>query len=96
VSLLPDVPTVAESGLPDYEAATWFGLVGPKAMPRDLVTKINTEVQRILSDPAFQAKFMAPQRFESMASAPEEFDSYIKSETQRWGKVIREQKLVIQ
>lgn len=96
VSLLPDLPTVAESGLPDYEAATWFGLVGPKAMPRDLVTKINTEVQRILNDPAFQAKFMAPQRFDSMASAPEEFDSYIKSETQRWGKVIREQKLVIQ
>jgi tripartite-type tricarboxylate transporter receptor subunit TctC len=96
VSLLPDVPTIAEGGVSDYEAATWFGLAGPKAMPHDLVMKINTEVRQILSDPAFQAKFMAPQRFESMASAPEEFDRYIKQETQRWGKVIREQKLVIQ
>ena len=96
VRQLPDVPTVAESGLPDYEAVTWFGLVGPKAMPRDLVMKINTEIQRILSDPAFQEKFLAPQMFESMSSAPEEFDQYIKVETQRWGNVIREQKLTIQ
>jgi tripartite-type tricarboxylate transporter receptor subunit TctC len=96
VRQLPDLPTVAESGLPEYEAVTWFGLVGPKAMPRDLVMKINTEVKRILSDPAFQEKFLAPQMFDSMASDPEEFDQYIKLETQRWGNVIREQKLTIQ
>jgi tripartite-type tricarboxylate transporter receptor subunit TctC len=96
VSQLPDVPTVAESGLPGYEAVTWFGLVGPKGMPRDIVMKINAEVQKILSEPAFREKFMAPQMFESMATDPEAFDKYIKSETQRWGKVIREQKLTIQ
>ena len=84
------------TSLPGYEAVTWFGLVGPKGMPRDLVMKINAEVQKILSDPAFREKFMAPQMFESMATDPDTFDQYIKSETQRWGKVIREQKLTIQ
>jgi tripartite-type tricarboxylate transporter receptor subunit TctC len=95
VSQLPDVPTVAES-LPDYEAVTWFGLVGPKGMPRDVVMKINAEVKAILSDPAFREKFLAPQMFESMATDPDTFDKYIKAETLRWGKVIREQKLTIQ
>jgi tripartite-type tricarboxylate transporter receptor subunit TctC len=65
-------------------------------MPRDVVMKINADVQKILSDPAFREKFMAPQMFESMASDPDSFDAYIRTETQRWGKVIREQKLTIQ
>jgi tripartite-type tricarboxylate transporter receptor subunit TctC len=58
--------------------------------------KINAEVQKILADPAFQQKFMAPQMFESMASSPEKFNEYIQAEIPRWAKVIREQKLVIE
>jgi len=60
------------------------------------VMKINAEVRKILSDPSFQEKFMAPQLFESMAATPEEFSDYIKSETASWAKVIREQKLVVE
>jgi tripartite-type tricarboxylate transporter receptor subunit TctC len=71
-------------------------MVGPKGMPRELVMKINAEVKNILSDPAFAQKFLAPQMFESMAEPADEFGQYIRSETQRWGKVIREQKLTIQ
>jgi tripartite-type tricarboxylate transporter receptor subunit TctC len=96
VPQLPNAPTVAESGVPDYEAGTWFGLATTGGTPRDVVMKINAEVQKILADPAFQQRFMAPQMFESMASSPEEFDRYIKSEVPRWAKVIREQKLVIE
>jgi len=58
--------------------------------------KINADVQKILSDPAFQQKFMAPQMFESMASSPEEFSAYIKGEIATWAKVIHEQNLVIE
>ena len=58
--------------------------------------KINAEVRKILSDPTFQQKFMAPQLFESMASSPDEFSRFIKAETENWAKVIREQKLVIE
>jgi tripartite-type tricarboxylate transporter receptor subunit TctC len=90
-----DVPTVAESGLPGYTAQAWFGLVTTGGTPPAVVAKINAEVQRALNDPEFQKKFMEPQMFESMASAPEPFAQYIKSETQLWAKIVREQGLQI-
>ena len=96
VPQLPDQPTVSESGLPNYEAATWFGFVGPKGLPPEVIVKINSEVRKILSDREFQEKFLNVQMFESMASGPEQFSTQIKSETAEWGKVIREQKLTIQ
>jgi tripartite-type tricarboxylate transporter receptor subunit TctC len=84
----PDIPTVAESGLPGYEAVTWFGLFGPAGLPHDIVMKLNTEVARIFDDPAFHARFMDSQMFESMASSPEQFAAYIKTEREKWSKVI--------
>jgi len=92
---LPDVPTVSES-VPGYEAATWFGLATTGGTPRDVIMKINADVQKVMSDPGFRTQFMAPQMFESMASAPEPFAQFIRSETQNWAKIIREQKLAIQ
>lgn len=96
LSLAPDIPTVAESGLPDYEATTWFGLFATAGTPREIVTKINAEVAKILADPQFREKFLAPQMFEPMASSPEEFADYIKAQTRKWAEVIREQKLSIE
>jgi tripartite-type tricarboxylate transporter receptor subunit TctC len=96
LSLAPDVPTVAENGLPGYEATTWFGLFATAGTPQPIVTKINAEVAEILADPQFREKFLAPQMFEPMASSPEEFADYIKAETRKWAKVIREQKLSIE
>jgi tripartite-type tricarboxylate transporter receptor subunit TctC len=85
-----DIPTVAETGLPDYEATTWFGLFAPAGTPRDVVMKLNGEARKIFGDPAFDEKFMAPQMFQSLVMSPEEFDAFIKAETQKWSKVIRE------
>jgi tripartite-type tricarboxylate transporter receptor subunit TctC len=82
--------------VPGYEASTWFGLATTGGTPRDIVMKINAEVRKILSDPSFQERFMAPQLFESMAATPEEFAQSIKAETASWAKVIREQKLVVE
>jgi tripartite-type tricarboxylate transporter receptor subunit TctC len=96
VTQIPDAPTVSESGVPGYEAGTWFGLATTGGTPRDIVLKLNAEIKKILSDPAFQQRFMAPQMFESMAATPEEFAQYIKSETATWAKVIREQGLKIE
>jgi tripartite-type tricarboxylate transporter receptor subunit TctC len=90
-----DIPTVAESGLPDYEASTWFGLFAPAGTPRDTVMKINGEISKLLADPSFREKFLAPQMFEPMASSPEAFAAYIRAQTQKWGKLIRERKLSI-
>jgi tripartite-type tricarboxylate transporter receptor subunit TctC len=86
---VPDIPTVAESGLPDYQASAWFGLFGTAGTPRDIVMKLNTEVRRIFSDPAFRARFLDPQMFESMAAPPEEFADFIKAERNKWADVIR-------
>ena len=93
--LAPDIPTVAESGLPGYEATTWFGLFATAGTPPAIVTKINAEVAKILADPQFREKFLAPQMFEPMASSPEEFAEYIKAQRRKWAKVIGEQKLSI-
>jgi tripartite-type tricarboxylate transporter receptor subunit TctC len=90
-----DIPTVAESGLSGYEASTWFGLFATAGMPRDIVDKINAEVVKLLADPQFREKFLAPQMFEPMPSSPEAFADYIKAQTNKWAKVIREQKLSI-
>jgi tripartite-type tricarboxylate transporter receptor subunit TctC len=96
VAQLPNVPTVAESGVPGFEAVAWFGLAVTGGTPPEVVAKIGADVQKVMSDPDFRAKFMAPQMFESMASSPEEFKKYIHSEIQTWDKVIKEQNLVIQ
>lgn len=87
---LPEVPTVAETGLPGYEATTWFGLFAPTGTPRDVIMKLNAEARKIFHDPAFEEKFMAPQMFQSLIGTPEEFDAFIKAETRKWSKVVRE------
>jgi tripartite-type tricarboxylate transporter receptor subunit TctC len=96
IAQLPDVPTVAESGVPGFEAAAWFGLATTGGTPPEVVAKINADVQKVMSDPAFRAKFMAPQMFESMAATPEQFGDYIRSESQSWEKIVREQNVTIQ
>jgi tripartite-type tricarboxylate transporter receptor subunit TctC len=85
----PDIPTVAESGLPGYQAVTWFGLFGTTGTPRDVVLKLNAEVRRIFSDPGFRARFLEPQMFEAMPATPEEFSAYIRAEREKWSKVVR-------
>jgi tripartite-type tricarboxylate transporter receptor subunit TctC len=84
----PDIPTVAESGLPGYQAVTWFGLFGPAKLPHDIVMKLNTEVAKIFADPDFRAHFLEPQMFEAMPGSPEDFAAYIQAERAKWAKVI--------
>jgi tripartite-type tricarboxylate transporter receptor subunit TctC len=91
-----DVPTVAENGLPGFQAVTWFGLFTTAGTPRDVVLKINAEVRKILDDPEFHEKFLAPQMFEPMANSPEAFADYVKSETAKWSKLIHERNLKIE
>jgi tripartite-type tricarboxylate transporter receptor subunit TctC len=91
-----DIPTVAEDGLPGYEASTWFGLFATAGTPRAIVDKINAEVANILADPQFREKFLAPQMFEPMARTPEAFADYISAQTRKWAEVIRAQKITIE
>jgi tripartite-type tricarboxylate transporter receptor subunit TctC len=90
IAQYPDVPTLAESGLPGYEAGSWYGLFAPAGTPPAIVEKINAETQRIFADPAFRDRVLAPSFIYSIASSPEEFTTRIRSDSAKWGKVIRE------
>ena len=85
---LPDIPTAAEAGLPDFEAVSWFGLFAPRDTPRDIVVQVNADVRRVFGDAEFREKFLATNMFESMTSSPEQFSAFIKSDAQKWRNVI--------
>src|SRR5436190_10125905 len=70
---IPDLPTFGESGLPGFEAATWFGLFAPARTPPEIVAKIHADVQKILTDAEFQTRFLTSQLLEPMVGSPEEF-----------------------
>jgi len=93
MALLPEIPTVAESGLPGYEAVSWFGLFGPPGLPAEIVAKINAEVRKTFADPEIKQSFLEKQYFESIAGSPEQLTSYIKSDEPKWRKVIKDAKV---
>jgi tripartite-type tricarboxylate transporter receptor subunit TctC len=84
----PDIPTIAESGVPGYEATQWYGILAPAATPRDVVAKLNREIVKTLADPAVAAK-LAGEGADPAADTPEQFAAFIASEIELWGKVIR-------
>jgi tripartite-type tricarboxylate transporter receptor subunit TctC len=86
---LPELPTIAESGVPGYEAGTWFALVGPAGMPREIVAKIYSDTARILRDAGFREQYVTRQWFEVVANTPEQFADYLKAEYARWDGLIR-------
>ena len=94
--LIPEIPTVAESGLPGYEAVSWFGLFGPPGMPADIVAKINAEVRKIMADPAIKKDFLERQYFDSIAGTPEQLAAAIKADEPKWRKVIHDAKVKVE
>ena len=93
MALLPEMPTVAESGLPGYQAQSWFGLYAPAGMAPDLVGKINAEVRRIFADEDFKKTFLDRQYFESIAGSPQQLADFMRAEEPRWRKVIQDAKV---
>jgi tripartite-type tricarboxylate transporter receptor subunit TctC len=87
--LLPDVPTVAESGLKDFSIATWFGLLGPAGMPADLVARIQRDVARVLASPDIRNR-LVDLGVDIVANSPEEFSAYLRTEIVRYAKVIKD------
>lgn len=88
-SALPDLVTVAESGYPGFETVGWAGLMAPAGTPREIVTRLNAEVVRILASQELKDRFVA-MGAELVSSTPEEFAAYIRAEQAKWGKVIRD------
>ena len=90
----PGVPTIAESGLPGYDMATWYGLVAPANLPVNIRNRLNKELQGILADPNFRDKLIA-QGADPMPGTPEQFAAFIKSEIDRWRKLIAQSQITI-
>ena len=84
---LPDVPTVAET-VKDYEASAWFGVGAPKGTPREIIEKLNKEVNEILAEPAMKAR-LAELGGVPMVGTPEDFGKIVQSETDKWEKVVK-------
>lgn len=88
IAALPEVPTVAESGLPGYEASVWYGVVVPAKTPKEVVTRLNAEIGKILAERSQRDKIAAAD-FEVTSTTPEEFGKFIRSETEKWTKVVK-------
>ena len=90
----PDVPTIAESGLPGYDMATWYGLVAPANLPIGIRNRLNKELQSILADPKFKDKLIA-QGADPMPGTPEQFSTFIKGEMEKWRKLIAQSQITV-
>jgi tripartite-type tricarboxylate transporter receptor subunit TctC len=87
-AVLPEVPTVHESGVPNYEATIWLGLMAPKGTPADVVSRLNGAVSKIVSDRELQQAW-ARQGAVPLVMNPQAFDKYVQDDIQKWAKVIR-------
>jgi tripartite-type tricarboxylate transporter receptor subunit TctC len=92
---LPEVPTVAESGVPGYDTAVWWGFLGPGGMPADLAAKIHNDLSGALRDPAV-AEYLKKTGSVPVGSSPKEFDAYMRAEADKWGPVIKAAKIRVE
>lgn len=86
---LPDVPTLAELGVPGYETYNWFGILVPKGTPEAIVTRLNREIVAVMQDPAMQ-QWMQARGAEAVSSSPEAFSAYIKKDLAKWAPLVKE------
>jgi tripartite-type tricarboxylate transporter receptor subunit TctC len=87
--LFPEVPTVAESGLPGFEFTSWFGIVVPAGTPRDIVARLNSEIAKAVADPAVREKLVA-QGFSVLASSPDELARATRDQLERYAKLFKQ------
>ena len=86
---LPNVPTVAESGYKGFEAVTWFGILGPAGLPKEMVAKLNADINKALKDPELKKQFDA-QGADALGGTPEQFARLIRDDIARWGAIVKE------
>jgi tripartite-type tricarboxylate transporter receptor subunit TctC len=86
---MPNLPTVAESGLPGFEAISWFGLMAPAGTPAPIVSKVYQQAAKIAMDPEMKAK-LAELGLDTTADPPDAMAAIIKADTAKWAKVIQE------
>jgi len=91
---LPEVPTIAEAGVPGYESLSWSGFAAPANTPRDIVQRLNRETGAILATADMRQK-LAEQGADAVGGAPEAFAAHIRAEREKWGRLVRERNIVV-
>ena len=91
----PDLPSIAEAGLPGAEFDGWYGLLLPAATPRDIVARINADYNKVLAAADVQERLLVS-GFEPLGGTPQKFADYLRSETRKWTKVVREANIRIE
>lgn len=86
---VPDLPTVAEAGVPGFAVDQWYALFAPAGTPRDIVLKLQGEIAKMVADPPTRERLLS-MGLDPVGSAPDEFAAYVKAETAKWGKLVRE------
>ncbi len=86
----PDIPTIAEQGMPGYEVVQWFGLLAPAGTPRDIVAKLHAGAVRALEDPEMKKRFVEDGMEAAASGSPAEFGALIRSEVKKWAKVVKD------
>src|SRR5262249_7614596 len=92
-SALPDVPTIAEAALPGVEVTTWFGRLAPAKTPKEIVAKLNSEMVRILNMPDVHRRLLDAGA-EPVGNTPDQMAAQIKKETEEFGKIVKQAKIV--
>ena len=86
---MPEIPTVDEAGVPGYQVSVWFGVVAPSATPKDVVARLNAEINRVIGLPEVKERF-SQSGIEIVGGSPEVFDRQIREQVATWGKVVKE------
>jgi len=94
LGVLPDVPTLSES-LPGYKVVNWYGIVLPAGSPKEAVSRLNSDISKVLTLPEIKERMLA-MATEPVSSTPEEFSAFIKSESQKWSKIIRDNNIRVE
>ena len=88
VASAPDLPTIAEAGIPGYESLQWYGLLAPAATPKEILTRLHKESVAVLRSADVAAR-LASDGAEVVAGTPEEFGTFLRAETQKWARVVK-------
>jgi tripartite-type tricarboxylate transporter receptor subunit TctC len=88
-----DIPTIAEAGVPGYEAVQWYGVLAPAGTPREIVNKLHEAVVRVLHDPGIRERFISDGAEPTPSGSPDEFGALIRAEMTKWAKVVRDARI---
>jgi tripartite-type tricarboxylate transporter receptor subunit TctC len=88
-NVAPDIPTIAEAGVPGYEVVQWFGVLAPANTPRDIIAKLHAATVRVLQDPTIKERFISDGA-DTIGNTPEEFAAIIRADLKKWGKMVKD------